>query len=359
MDHNVIGVFCYNGGSLSIRIGLDSSINGVVQELHGKWPDLGLKCYNMCFNHDKKDNLIESDEELHSLRFALGAPEFRYGGDEGEDRTKEGVVESEDDEKTDSDDDDGNAKDDEEKEEEEDDDLKGHSDEVTTEVTDEVQQSKYVAEPFDGPSFDLRLTLSPPDKVEGKDVEGAEKPCSLVKRVKENKERKSKMIGEDFTGDGRKKRKKGDTGKQTLVDDSNVSPLFDPKTCRYYVGLEETHREVIDTFFKITDSGFGRQFDVIEELSNEMIENNIELDNITYSTIITCAKIYGKKKLNIYGSGGKVEKAVSMFEEMLRLRVKLNVMGCTCLIQCLGKAKRIEDVVRVSQGFLWTRSSTR
>ncbi|KAF9596531.1 hypothetical protein IFM89_012262 [Coptis chinensis] len=67
MDHSVIGVFCYNGGSLSIRIGLDSSIGGVAQKLHEKWPDLRLKCYNMCFNRDKKDNLIESDGELHSL----------------------------------------------------------------------------------------------------------------------------------------------------------------------------------------------------------------------------------------------------------------------------------------------------
>ncbi|KAF9609930.1 hypothetical protein IFM89_019333 [Coptis chinensis] len=52
---------------LSIRIGLDSSIGGVAQELHEKWPELGLKYYNMCFNRDEKDNLIESDGELHSL----------------------------------------------------------------------------------------------------------------------------------------------------------------------------------------------------------------------------------------------------------------------------------------------------
>ncbi|KAF9621601.1 hypothetical protein IFM89_023776 [Coptis chinensis] len=67
MDHSVIGVFCYNGGSFSIRIGLDSSIGGVAQELHEKCSELGLKCYNMCFNRDEKDNLIEYDRELHSL----------------------------------------------------------------------------------------------------------------------------------------------------------------------------------------------------------------------------------------------------------------------------------------------------
>ncbi|XP_010275281.1 PREDICTED: pentatricopeptide repeat-containing protein At5g46580, chloroplastic [Nelumbo nucifera] len=51
--------------------------------------------------------------------------------------------------------------------------------------------------------------------------------------------------------------------------------------------------------------------------------------------------------LNIYGSAGKVDKAIELFEEMSESSVKLNVMGCTCLIQCLGRAKRIDDVVRV------------
>ncbi|KAI4369951.1 hypothetical protein MLD38_018342 [Melastoma candidum] len=51
--------------------------------------------------------------------------------------------------------------------------------------------------------------------------------------------------------------------------------------------------------------------------------------------------------LNIYGSDGNDEKALWLFEEMSRLGIELNVMGCTCLIQCLGKANRIDDLVRV------------
>ncbi|KAI9177330.1 hypothetical protein LWI28_013740 [Acer negundo] len=51
--------------------------------------------------------------------------------------------------------------------------------------------------------------------------------------------------------------------------------------------------------------------------------------------------------LNIYGSGGNVDKAMYMFEEMSELGIAVNVMGCTCLIQCLGKARRIDDLVRV------------
>lgn len=51
--------------------------------------------------------------------------------------------------------------------------------------------------------------------------------------------------------------------------------------------------------------------------------------------------------LNIYGSGGNVDTAMKLFEEMSEKGVELNVMGCTCLIQCLGRAKRIDDLVRV------------
>ncbi|KAF9594270.1 hypothetical protein IFM89_028927 [Coptis chinensis] len=51
----------------SICIGLNSSIDGVTQELCGKWLELGLMSFNMCFSRDARDNLIQSDGELHSL----------------------------------------------------------------------------------------------------------------------------------------------------------------------------------------------------------------------------------------------------------------------------------------------------
>ncbi|XP_073047749.1 pentatricopeptide repeat-containing protein At5g46580, chloroplastic-like [Primulina eburnea] len=51
--------------------------------------------------------------------------------------------------------------------------------------------------------------------------------------------------------------------------------------------------------------------------------------------------------LNIYGSGGNVDKAMVLFKEMSKAGVDLNVMGCTCLIQCLGRAKKIDDLVKV------------
>lgn len=51
--------------------------------------------------------------------------------------------------------------------------------------------------------------------------------------------------------------------------------------------------------------------------------------------------------LNIYGSGGNVDKAMALFKEMSVLGMDVNVMGCTCLLQCLGRAKRIDDLARV------------
>ncbi|CAL0312258.1 unnamed protein product [Lupinus luteus] len=51
--------------------------------------------------------------------------------------------------------------------------------------------------------------------------------------------------------------------------------------------------------------------------------------------------------LNIYGSEGNVDKAMKLFEEMSKSGVELNIMGCTCLIQCLGKAMEFDGVVRV------------
>eukprot|EP00268_Persea_americana_P063116 TRINITY_DN8151_c0_g1_i5.p1 TRINITY_DN8151_c0_g1~~TRINITY_DN8151_c0_g1_i5.p1 ORF type:complete len:727 (-),score=159.34 TRINITY_DN8151_c0_g1_i5:2802-4982(-) len=108
------------------------------------------------------------------------------------------------------------------------------------------------------------------------------------------------------------------------------------------------------------------------ELWERMRSNKWPMDFILYNTLLSmCAdlgleqeaeKLFDDMKgsarcrpdswsytamLNIYGSGGKVDRAMGLFEEMMRCGVKLNVMGCTCLIQCLGRAKQIDDVVRV------------
>lgn len=108
------------------------------------------------------------------------------------------------------------------------------------------------------------------------------------------------------------------------------------------------------------------------ELWQRMKENGWPMDFILYNTLLNmCADVglveeaetlFRDMKqsehcrpdswsytamLNIYGSEGDVDKAMNLFEEMNKLGIELNVMGCTCLIQCLGKAMEIDDLVRV------------
>ncbi|VVA36366.1 PREDICTED: pentatricopeptide [Prunus dulcis] len=108
------------------------------------------------------------------------------------------------------------------------------------------------------------------------------------------------------------------------------------------------------------------------ELWERMRSNEWPMDFILYNTLLNmCAdlgleeeakKLFEDMKqsehcrpdswsytamLNIFGSGGNVDGAMGLFEEMSELGIELNVMGCTCLIQCLGKARRFSDMVRV------------
>ncbi|XVE65263.1 hypothetical protein DITRI_Ditri07aG0167100 [Diplodiscus trichospermus] len=108
------------------------------------------------------------------------------------------------------------------------------------------------------------------------------------------------------------------------------------------------------------------------ELWKEMKAKKWPMDFILYNTLLTmCADIglvdeaeqlFADMKqsercrpdswsytamLKIYGSVGNVGKAMELFEEMSVVGVELNVMGSTCLIQCLGKARRIDELVRV------------
>ncbi|CAL5197868.1 unnamed protein product [Lathyrus oleraceus] len=108
------------------------------------------------------------------------------------------------------------------------------------------------------------------------------------------------------------------------------------------------------------------------ELWQQMKENGWPMDFILYNTLMNmCADVglveeaetlfrdmkqSGQCKpdswsytamLRIYGSEGDVDKSMKLFEEMTKFGIELNVMGCTCLIQCLGKAMEIDALVRV------------
>ncbi|XP_021768146.1 pentatricopeptide repeat-containing protein At5g46580, chloroplastic-like [Chenopodium quinoa] len=79
---------------------------------------------------------------------------------------------------------------------------------------------------------------------------------------------------------------------------------------------------------------FGRQFGLIEGLANEMIENGIELDNITYSTIITCAK-----RCNLF------DKAVEWFERMYKTGVMPDEVTYSAVLDVYAKIGKVEEVM--------------
>ncbi|KAK7386315.1 hypothetical protein VNO78_26467 [Psophocarpus tetragonolobus] len=108
------------------------------------------------------------------------------------------------------------------------------------------------------------------------------------------------------------------------------------------------------------------------ELWQRMKENGWPMDFILYNTLLNmCADVglveeaetlFRDMKqsahckpdswsytamLNIYGSQGDVDNAMKLFEEMCKSGVELNVMGFTCLIQCLGRAMEFDGLVRV------------
>ncbi|CAN6314408.1 unnamed protein product [Urochloa humidicola] len=56
--------------------------------------------------------------------------------------------------------------------------------------------------------------------------------------------------------------------------------------------------------------------------------------------------------INIYGSNGDTDRALHLFAEMLKAGIEPNIMSYTIVIQCLGKAQRIQQAVEVLEAGL-------
>ncbi|KAF4354894.1 hypothetical protein F8388_013843 [Cannabis sativa] len=89
-------------------------------------------------------------------------------------------------------------------------------------------------------------------------------------------------------------------------------------------------------FYNVTMKSlrFGRQFELIEELANEMISNEIVLDNITYSTIITCAK-----RCRLF------DKAVVWFERMYTTGVMPDEVTYSAILDVYAQLGKVEEVL--------------
>ncbi|XP_058765021.1 pentatricopeptide repeat-containing protein At5g46580, chloroplastic [Vicia villosa] len=89
-------------------------------------------------------------------------------------------------------------------------------------------------------------------------------------------------------------------------------------------------------FYNVTMKSlrFGRQFGVIEELAHQMIDNGVELDNITYSTIITCAK-----KCNLF------DKAEHWFERMYKTGLMPDEVTFSAILDVYARLGKVEEVI--------------
>ncbi|KAI6707495.1 hypothetical protein NL676_010457 [Syzygium grande] len=89
-------------------------------------------------------------------------------------------------------------------------------------------------------------------------------------------------------------------------------------------------------FYNVTMKSlrFGKQFELIEDLANEMIRDEIELDNITYSTIITSAK-----------RCFKFDKAVEWFERMYKTGLMPDEVTYSAVLDVYAKLGKVEEVL--------------
>ena len=89
-------------------------------------------------------------------------------------------------------------------------------------------------------------------------------------------------------------------------------------------------------FYNVTMKSlrFGKQFGLIEELAHQMIDNGVPLDNITYSTIISCAK-----KCNLY------DKAVHWFERMYKTSLMPDEVTYSAILDVYARLGKVEEVI--------------
>ncbi|OVA01295.1 Smr protein/MutS2 C-terminal [Macleaya cordata] len=110
-----------------------------------------------------------------------------------------------------------------------------------------------------------------------------------------------------------------------------------PKSYLFFNWLKTQKDFPLETiFYNVTMKSlrFGKQFQLIEELAHEMMENEVELDNITYSTIITCAK-----RCDLF------DKAVEWFERMYKTGLMPDEVTYSAILDVYAKLGRVEEVL--------------
>ncbi|KAM7491107.1 hypothetical protein LguiA_034028 [Lonicera macranthoides] len=104
-------------------------------------------------------------------------------------------------------------------------------------------------------------------------------------------------------------------------------------------------------FYNVTMKSlrFGRQFQLVENLAFEMIDHGVELDNITYSIIFTCAK-----RCNLF------DKALEWFERMYETGLMPNGVTYSAILDVyanLGKVKEVMSLYARGRASGWKPDS--
>jgi pentatricopeptide repeat protein len=85
----------------------------------------------------------------------------------------------------------------------------------------------------------------------------------------------------------------------------------------------------------------GSNDEALEIFEDMKSSGTCQPDSWTFSALI-----------NVYSNSGKVSEAEGMLDEMIKSGFEPNIFVMVSLVQCYGKAKRIDDVVKVFNRFL-------
>uniref|UniRef100_A0A1D1XR71 Pentatricopeptide repeat-containing protein At5g46580, chloroplastic n=1 Tax=Anthurium amnicola TaxID=1678845 RepID=A0A1D1XR71_9ARAE len=109
------------------------------------------------------------------------------------------------------------------------------------------------------------------------------------------------------------------------------------KAHRFFTWLKTQEGFAVETIFYnvvMKSLRLGRQYELVEGLAQEMVDGGVELDNITYSTVITCAK-----------RCGRFDRAIDWFDRMYRTGVMPDEVTYSAVLDVYAKLGKVEEVI--------------
>ncbi|KAL6008498.1 hypothetical protein ACLOJK_034010 [Asimina triloba] len=110
-----------------------------------------------------------------------------------------------------------------------------------------------------------------------------------------------------------------------------------PKTLQFFDWIKTQNLFPLETtFYNVTMKSlrFGKQYQLVETLAREMIREGVELDNVTYSTIISCAK-----RCSLF------DKAIEWFEHMYKTGIVPDEVTYSTVLDVYAELGKVEEVL--------------